>query len=159
MPICSTPVPHCPAQAGACIKHFPRCFFFISRVRPPTPQADVISRTFTSVISSRGSTKKKKKKKKNDGLKVSVEVIYMRLTFAHVGRSTNARFIESLDSKYKSSIDRVQESRRDNSDDEDEDALFAELEAEIENADSAKLRDKGVKEMQAQFVGFYLFDP
>ena len=95
----------------------------------------------------------------DDGLKVSVEVIYMRLTFAHVGRSTNARFIESLDSKYKSSIDRVQESRRDNSDDEDEDALFAELEAEIENADSAKLRDKGVKEMQAQFVGFYLFDP
>lgn len=65
--------------------------------------------------------------------------------------STNSRFIESLDSKYKSAVDRVQESRKDNSDDEDEDALFAELEAEVENADSAVLRDRGVKEMQAQF--------
>ena len=38
----------------------------------------------------------------------------------------------------------------DTSDDEDEDALFAELEAELENADSAALRDRGIKEVQAQ---------
>jgi len=64
--------------------------------------------------------------------------------------STNARFIESLGSEYKSSIDRVHKSRTDASDDEDEDALFAELEAELENADSAALRDRGTKEVQAQ---------
>jgi len=64
--------------------------------------------------------------------------------------STNARFIESLDSKYKPSIDRVQESRRDDPDEEDEDALFAELEAELEDADSAALRDRGIKEVQAK---------
>lgn len=68
--------------------------------------------------------------------------------------STNARFIESLNSDYKASIDRVQESRRDASDDEDEDALFAELEAELENADSAALRDRGIKEMRAQLRQF-----
>ena len=60
-----------------------------------------------------------------------------------------------MDSKYKSAVDRVQESRKDNSDDEDEDALFAELEAEVENADSAVLRDRGVKEMQAQLRRFF----
>lgn len=70
--------------------------------------------------------------------------------FIRDNSSTNARFIESLDSKYKSTIDRVRESRKDTSDDEDEDALFAELEAELENADSAALRDGGLKEMQAQ---------
>lgn len=64
--------------------------------------------------------------------------------------STNTRFIESLDSKYKSTVDRVLESRRGDSDDEDQEALFAELEAELENADSASLRDGGVKEMRAQ---------
>lgn len=76
------------------------------------------------------------------------------LTLTRPGSSTNARFIGSLDSKYKPSVDRVQDSRRDNSDDEDEDALFAELEAELENADSAALRDKGVKEIQAQLRRF-----
>ena len=79
----------------------------------------------------------------------------MRLSSTFLRSSTNARFIESLDTKYKSSVDRVQESRKDSSDDEDEDALFAELEAEIENADSAVLRDRGVKEMQAQLRRFF----
>ena len=68
--------------------------------------------------------------------------------------STNARFIESLDSKYKPSVDRAHESRMDGSDDEDEDALFAELEAELENADSAALRDRGIKEVGAQLRRF-----
>ena len=80
--------------------------------------------------------------------------VYAWSASTHVGSSTNARFIESLDSKYKSVVDRVQDSRRDNSDDEDEDALFAELEAELENVDSASLRDKGLKEMQAQLSLF-----
>lgn len=71
-----------------------------------------------------------------------------------IGSSTNARFIESLDSKYKTSVNRVQDSRREDSDDEDEDTLFAELEAEIENADSAALRERGVKEIQAQLRRF-----
>jgi len=64
-----------------------------------------------------------------------------------------------LDSNYKPSVDRVQESRRDASDDEDEDALFAELEAELENADSAMLRDRGTKEMQAQLRRFSSYQP
>lgn len=64
------------------------------------------------------------------------------------------RFIESLDSNYKTSVDRVQDSRRGASDDEDEDALFAELEAELENADSAMLRDRGIKEVRAQLRRF-----
>lgn len=85
-----------------------------------------------------------------DGLQVGIEIVYMQLILTCDGSSTNARFIESLDSKYKPSVDRVQDSRRDASDDEDEDALFAELEAELENADSAALRDGGIKEMQAQ---------
>jgi len=42
----------------------------------------------------------------------------------------------------------------DASDDEDEDALFAELEAELENADSAALRDRGIKEVGAQLRRF-----
>ena len=68
--------------------------------------------------------------------------------------STNSRFIESLGSEYKPSVDRVHKSRMDTSDDEDEDALFAELEAELENADSAALRDRGIKEVQAQLRRF-----
>lgn len=86
----------------------------------------------------------------DDGLQVSIGDVYLRLIFTRDGSSTNARFIESLDSKYKSTVDRVHELRKDTSDDEDEDALFAELEAELENADSAALRDGGIKEMQAQ---------
>lgn len=78
----------------------------------------------------------------------------MRPTLTFHSSSTNARLIESLDSKYKSSIDRVQESRLDNSDDEDEDALFAELEEELENADSGTLRSKGVKEIQTKLRRF-----
>lgn len=93
----------------------------------------------------------------DDGLQVSIEILYLQPALTRISSSTNARFIESLDSKYKSSVDRVQDSRRDNSDDEDEDALFAELEAEVENADSAALRDKGVKEMQAQLRRFSSF--
>ena len=81
----------------------------------------------------------------------------MRLILTCGSNSTNARFIESLDSTYKPSVDRVLESRRDASDDEDEDALFAELEAELENADSAALRDTGLKEMQAQLRRFSSF--
>ena len=42
----------------------------------------------------------------------------------------------------------------DTSDDEDEEALFAELEAELENADSAVLRDRGIKDVQAQLRRF-----
>jgi hypothetical protein len=90
----------------------------------------------------------------DDGLQVSITIVYMRLTLTRVGSSTNARFIESLDPKYKTSIDRVQSSRRDDPDGEDEDALFAELEAELENADSAALRDKGLKDMRTQLRRF-----
>ena len=90
----------------------------------------------------------------DDGLQVSDNIVYMRLILTCDSSSTNARFIESLDSKYKPSIDRVQESKRDDSDDEDEDALFAELEAELENADSAALRGGGIKDMRAQFRRF-----
>lgn len=86
----------------------------------------------------------------DNGLQVNIDIVHLRLTFTHHGSSTNARFIESLDSTYQPIIDRVHESRKDTSDDEDEDALFAELEAELENADSAALRDGGIKEMQAQ---------
>ena len=75
-------------------------------------------------------------------------------TFDSLCSSTNARFIESLNSDYKPSIDRVQRSRRDASDDEDEDALFAELEAELENADSPALRDRGIKDLRAQLRRF-----
>lgn len=74
----------------------------------------------------------------------------MRPNLTRNSSSTNARFIESLDTKYKPSVNRVHESRKDDSDDEDEDALFAELEAELENADSAVLRDGGIKEMRTQ---------
>lgn len=59
-----------------------------------------------------------------------------------------------MNTDYKPSIDRVQGSRKDASDEEDEDALFAELEAELENADSAALRDRGTKEMRAQLRSF-----
>ena len=92
----------------------------------------------------------------DDGLQVSGDIAYMRLTLTCDGSSTNARFIESLDSSCKQSVDLVRESRRHASDDEDEDedALFAELEAELENADSAALRDRGIKGMQAQLRQF-----
>lgn len=80
--------------------------------------------------------------------------VYNVATFDSLCSSTNARFIESLNSDYKPSIDRVQRSRRDASDDEDEDALFAELEAELENADSAALRDRGIKDLRAQLRRF-----
>lgn len=86
----------------------------------------------------------------DDGLQVGIDITYMRPILTRVSSSTNARFIESLDTKYKPSIDRVHESRRDGSDGEDEDALFAELEAELENSDSAALRDRGTKEIQAK---------
>lgn len=63
-----------------------------------------------------------------------------------------------MNSDYKPVVDRVQELRRDVShradDDEDDDSLFAELEAELENADSAALRDRGIGEMQAQLRQF-----
>jgi hypothetical protein len=90
----------------------------------------------------------------DDGLQVSDKTVYTRLILTCDSSSTNARFIESLDSKYKPSVDRVSESRRDDSDDEDEDTLFAELEAELENADSAALRGGGIKDMRAQFRRF-----
>lgn len=90
----------------------------------------------------------------DDGLQVSIEILCMRLILIPTTSSTNARFIESLGSEYKSAIDLVQESRRSDSDDEDQEALFAELEAELENADSAALRDGGVKAMQAQLRRF-----
>jgi len=86
----------------------------------------------------------------DDGLQVGVETVYVWLMLTCDSSSTNARFIESLDSKYKPSIGRAQESRKDASDDEDEDALFAELEAELENADSAALRDRGIKEVRTK---------
>ena len=90
----------------------------------------------------------------DDGLQASDNAVHVWLILTRDSSSTNARFIESLDSNYKPSIDRVQESRRIASDDEDEDALFAELEAELENADSAALRDRGIKEMQSQLRQF-----
>ena len=90
----------------------------------------------------------------DNGLQVSINAIYTHSTLTLDNSSTNARFIESLDIKYKPSVDRVHESRRDASDDEDEDALFAKLEAELEDADSATLRDRGIKEMQAQLRRF-----
>ena len=95
----------------------------------------------------------------DDGLQVSIEIVYVWLMLTCDSSSTNARFIESLDSKYKPSVDRAQESRKDASDDEDEDALFAELEAELENADSAALRDRGIKEVQAKLRRFSSLRP
>ena len=86
----------------------------------------------------------------HDDHQVSIVIIHIHIILTRNSGSTNARFIESLDSKYKPSVDRVHESRMDTSDDEDEDALFAELEAELEDADSAALRDRGIKEVQAQ---------
>lgn len=90
----------------------------------------------------------------NDGHQVSIDIIHIHIILTRDSSSTNARFIESLGSEYKSSIGRVHESRANASDDEDEDALFAELEAELENADSAALRDRGTKEVQAQLRRF-----
>jgi len=90
----------------------------------------------------------------DDDHQVSIGIIYIHIILTCDSSSTNARFIESLGSEYKSSIDRVHESRADASDDEDEDALFAELEAELENADSAALRDRGTKGVQAQLRRF-----
>ena len=81
---------------------------------------------------------------------MSDNIVYNVANFYSRCSSTNARFIESLNTDYKQSVDRVQESRRNASDDEDEDTLFAELEAELEDADSAVLRDRGIKEMRAQ---------
>jgi hypothetical protein len=53
-----------------------------------------------------------------------------------------------LDAKFKDSIERVKESHRTESDEED--ALFMELEEELENADTEAMRDRGLKEMKAQ---------
>jgi len=90
----------------------------------------------------------------NDDHQVSIDIIHIHTILTRDSSSTNARFIESLGSEYKPSVDRVHESRADASDDEDEDALFAELEAELENADSAALRDRGTKGVQAQLRQF-----
>lgn len=90
----------------------------------------------------------------DNGLQASIAIVYVRQALTRVGSSTNARFIESLGPKYKAINDRVQDSRRDDSDGEDEDAFFAKLEEELENADSAALRDKGIKEIQSQLRRF-----
>lgn len=64
--------------------------------------------------------------------------------------STSNILLGSLDTKFKESVERSKASYRGESDDEE--ALFAELEAELENADSEVLRDRGLKEMKARSV-------
>jgi hypothetical protein len=73
-------------------------------------------------------------------------IVNSYLTFG--SPSTSSLLLGSLDSKFKDSVERVKESRSGESDDED--ALFMELEAELENAETEAVRDRGLREMKAQ---------
>lgn len=58
-----------------------------------------------------------------------------------------------MDEKISSLASRVVESNRSREDTEDDDdAIFAELEAEIENADSAAFREHGLEQLRLQYV-------
>jgi hypothetical protein len=61
-------------------------------------------------------------------------------------QSTSRLVLGSLDPKFRDVVERASARV---SDDDDE-ALFAELEAELENADSETLRDRGLAEMKSQ---------
>ncbi|KAG6378693.1 hypothetical protein JVT61DRAFT_12964 [Boletus reticuloceps] len=58
-----------------------------------------------------------------------------------------------MDAKIKSLVSRVVDSNRAQDETEDDDdAIFAELEAEIENADSAAFREHGLERLRLQYV-------
>lgn len=58
-----------------------------------------------------------------------------------------------MDAKMNTLASRVVESNRAREDiEEDDEAIFAELEAEIENADSAAFRERGLEQLKLQCV-------
>lgn len=58
-----------------------------------------------------------------------------------------------MDAKLDSLTSRVVESNRVREErEDDDDAVFAELEAEIENADSAAIREHGLQQLRLQYV-------
>jgi hypothetical protein len=63
-----------------------------------------------------------------------------------------------MDAKINSLALRVVESNRSRGDsDDDDEAIFAELEAEIENSDSATFREHGLEQLRLQCVLHSLF--
>ena len=67
-------------------------------------------------------------------------------------------FSPIMDANIHSLASRVVESNRSREDpDDDDDAIFAELEAEIENADSAVFREHGLEQLRLQCVVHLLF--
>ena len=64
-----------------------------------------------------------------------------------------------MNTSINSLASRVVDSNRSLDDTEDDDdAIFAELEAEIENADSAAMREHGLEQLRLQYGPHFLFD-
>lgn len=63
------------------------------------------------------------------------------------------KFLAIMDAQINSLASRVVESNRSREEtDDDDDAIFAELEAEIENADSAAFREHGLEQLKLKCV-------
>ena len=91
-PICSVPVPHWPAQAGACITHFPRCYSPLVGCEPLRPKpARRTVRPCLYVCCPATRLQQEKRKKSKDPEKSVLEGLPTRVVEKKDTRKGNTR--------------------------------------------------------------------